>query len=62
MSRRGPPPGGGQDKEVCGALYARVRAAVEGGIEELRAKRAADPIRELLPRLLLNVAEGWDGR
>jgi hypothetical protein len=40
------------DPGACKATYAEVRASVEAGIQQLLAERAADPERDLGPRLL----------
>ncbi|CAI5479498.1 unnamed protein product [Closterium sp. Yama58-4] len=37
------------------------RGLVEGGIEQLKEMRRADPLRETLPRIAVNLLDGWDG-
>ncbi|CAI5497371.1 unnamed protein product, partial [Closterium sp. Naga37s-1] len=40
-----------RDKEECSRMYQMVRGRVEGGIEQLKEMRRADPLRETLPRI-----------
>ncbi|CAI5958239.1 unnamed protein product [Closterium sp. NIES-65] len=50
-----------RDKEECSRIYQMVRGRVEGGIEQLKEMRRADPLRETLPRIAVNLLDGWDG-
>ncbi|CAI7890033.1 unnamed protein product, partial [Closterium sp. NIES-53] len=50
-----------RDKDACNQIYQMVRGRVEGGIEQLKEMRRADPLRETLPRIAVNLLDGWDG-
>lgn len=52
MSVPSQPAGFADDPGACFAVRARVRTAIEAGIEELLVERERDPDRALLSRLL----------
>jgi hypothetical protein len=46
------------DRAACEEAYARLRAAVEGGVGRLKRVRDTDPYRDLLPRIAYEAATG----
>ncbi|GJP44294.1 hypothetical protein CLOM_g3666 [Closterium sp. NIES-68] len=50
-----------RNKEECSRIYQEVRGRVESGIEQLMKVRQEDPLRETLPRIAVNLLDGWDG-
>jgi hypothetical protein len=51
-------PAAADDRAACDALYAGIKADVEGGIAYLLRKRGTDPYRDLLPRLVYEASRG----